>query len=74
MEESEDDDDDESSEEEMELDMEDTQQLVKDAEDQKYLDSLNEIEREAILAERFDKRKAELDMKRALRESKYVPN
>ena len=72
MEESEDDDDDESSEEEMELDMEDTQQLVKDEEDQKHLDSLNEIEREAILAERFDKRKAELDMKRALRESKYV--
>jgi hypothetical protein len=62
----------ESSDEEAELDMEtfDTQRLVKDEEDQKYLDSLPEIEREAILAERFEKRKAELDMKKALRESK----
>jgi RNA polymerase-associated protein RTF1 len=68
MEESE---DDESSEEEAELDMEtfDTQRLVKDEADQKYLDSLPEFEREAILGERFEKRKAEQDMKKALRES-----
>ena len=67
-----DDDDDESSDEERELDMEtfDTQALVKDEEDQKYLDSLAEFEREAILGERFEKRKAEHDMKKALRESK----
>lgn len=66
------DDDDESSEEEAELDMEtfDTQRLVQDEEDQKYLDSLPEFEREAILGERFEKRKAEHDMKKALRESK----
>jgi RNA polymerase-associated protein RTF1 len=71
MEESEDDDD-ESSEEEAELDMEtfDTQRLVKDEADQKYLDSLPEFEREAILGERFEKRKADQDMKKALRESK----
>ena len=48
----------------------DTNQLVKDEEDQKYLDSLPEIEREAILNDRFEKRKAEHDMKKALRESK----
>jgi RNA polymerase-associated protein RTF1 len=65
-------DDDESSEEEAELDMEtfDTQRLVKDEEDQKYLDSLPEFEREALLGERFEQRKAEHDMKKALRESK----
>jgi RNA polymerase-associated protein RTF1 len=48
----------------------DQSQLVKDEADRKYLDSLPEIEREAILAERFEQRKAELDMKQALRESK----
>jgi RNA polymerase-associated protein RTF1 len=73
MEESDDDDDDEeSSDEEAELDMEtfDTQRLVKDEEDQTYLDALPEFEREAILGERFEKQKAEHDMKKALRESK----
>jgi hypothetical protein len=59
--------DDDSSEEEMELGQ---STLIKDDEDKKYLDSLPEIEREAILAERFEQRKAELDMKQALRESK----
>jgi len=54
------------------LDMEtfDTSRLVTDSADQKYLDSLPEIEREGILADRFEKRKAALDMKKALRESK----
>ena len=63
---------DESSDEENELDMEtlDPQSLVKDEEDQKYLDSLPELDREAILGERFEKRKNEADMKKALRESK----
>jgi RNA polymerase-associated protein RTF1 len=67
-----DDDDDESSDDERELDMEtfDTQNLVKDEQDKKYLDSLPEFEREAILGERFEKLKAEQDMKKALRESK----
>lgn len=67
-----DDDDDESSDEERELDMEtfDTQTLVKDEEDRKYLDSLPELEREAILGERFEKLKAQQDMKKALRESR----
>ena len=63
-------DEDESSDEEMELDTDDPQKLVKDEEDQKYLDSLPELEREAILADRFEKLKNEADMKRALRESK----
>ena len=66
MEESED----ESSDEELELEDGDLQSLVKDDTDQKYLNSLPEIEREAILGERFEKRKAEVDMKRALREAK----
>lgn len=63
---------DESSDEEQELDMEtfDTQALVKGADDQKYLDSLPELEREAIMGERFEKLKNAADMKRALRESK----
>ena len=66
--------DESSSEEELELDMEtfDTQALVENEEDKKYLDSLPEFEREAILGERFEKLKAAADMKKALRESKYV--
>jgi RNA polymerase-associated protein RTF1 len=66
MEESED----ESSDEELELEDGALQSLVKDDTDQKYLDSLPEIEREAILGERFEKRKAEVDMKKALKEAK----
>ena len=65
-------DDDESSEEEFDMDMEnlDQNQLIKDEEDRKYLESLPEIEREAILAERFEQRKNEHDMRKALRETK----
>jgi len=65
-------DDDESSEEELDMDMENLDQsmLIKDEDDRKYLESLPEIEREAILAERFEQRKAEHDMRQALRESK----
>ena len=64
--------DEESSDEEAEFDNEtfDPQKLVKDEEDQKYLDSLPELEREAILGERFEKRKADMDMKKALRDAK----
>ncbi|KAL3799735.1 hypothetical protein HJC23_010385 [Cyclotella cryptica] len=60
------------SDEEFELDMEtfDTQKLVQDEEDKKRLDSMPELEREAILAERFEKLKSEADMKKALRENK----
>jgi RNA polymerase-associated protein RTF1 len=65
-----DDDDDESSDEEMEMDMPDQNQLYEDDEDRKRLEAMPEIEREAILAERFEKRKAELDMKAALRDAK----
>jgi len=69
MEESE---DESSSDEEVEMDDVGLgpQSLVKDEEDQKYLDSLPEIDREAILGERFEKRKADADMKKALREAK----
>lgn len=68
------DDGDDGSDEERELDMEtfDTQALVRDEADRKYLESLPEFEREAILGERFEKLKAEQDMKKALRDSKYV--
>ncbi|CAJ1949813.1 unnamed protein product [Cylindrotheca closterium] len=61
-----------SDEEEAEFDNEtfDPQKLVNDEEDQKYLDSLPELEREAILGERFEKRKADMDMKKALRDAK----
>jgi hypothetical protein len=67
-----DDEEESDSEEEMEMDMEtlDQSQLIKGEEDRNYLDSLPEIEREAILAERFEQRKAEHDMRQALRESK----
>ena len=63
---------DESSEEELDMDFEtlDQSKLIKDDEDRKKLESMPEIEREAILAERFDERKAEHDMRQALRESK----
>ena len=65
-------DDDSSSEEEFDIDMAnlDQNQLIKDEEDRKYLESLPEIEREAILAERFEQRKNEHDMRKALREQK----
>jgi RNA polymerase-associated protein RTF1 len=43
---------------------------VEDEEDQKMLDALPEIQREAILGERFEKLKNADDMKRALRVSK----
>jgi len=64
--------DDESSEEEMdtELGTLDQSQLITDEEDRKKLEAMPEFEREAILAERFDKRKAEHDMRQALREEK----
>ena len=65
-------DDDSSSEEEFDMDMEnlDQNQLIKDEEDRKYLESLPEMKREEILAERFEQRKAQHDMKKALRETK----
>ena len=46
------------------------QKLVKNEEDRKQLDKMTELEREAILAERFEKLKSEADMKKALRENK----
>eukprot|EP00957_Ditylum_brightwellii_P048205 3658346-Ditylum_brightwellii.AAC.1 len=52
------------------MDTYDTSQLVQGEEDQRHLDSLPEFEREAILAERFEKLKNAQDMKRALRENK----
>lgn len=65
-------DDDFDSEEEQELDMEtfNYNRLIEDEADQKMLDSLPEIERESILAERFEKFKNAADMKKALRENK----
>mmetsp|Transcript_1491 Transcript_1491/g.3108 ORF Transcript_1491/g.3108 Transcript_1491/m.3108 type:complete len:996 (-) Transcript_1491:76-3063(-) len=61
-----------SSEEEFDMDMEnlDQNQLIKDEEDRKHLESLSEFDREAILAQRFEQRKKEHDMKVALRETK----
>lgn len=62
----------EFSEDDRELDMEtlNEKELIEDEADQKYLDSLPEIERESILAGRFEKLKAAADMKRALKEDK----
>jgi RNA polymerase-associated protein RTF1 len=48
----------------------DTQKLMQGADDKKYLDSLPELEREGILAERFETLKSEADMKKAIRENK----
>ena len=65
-------DDEESSEEEMDMDFEtlDQSKLIRDEDDRKKLESMPEIEREAILAQRFDEQKAKHDMRQALRESK----
>lgn len=60
----------ESEEEEMDIDKFDTSQLITSKEDQKYLDSLQEFEREAILGQRFEKKKAEADMRRAMKVAK----
>ena len=59
------------SEEEQELDVEtfDATKLVRNDDDRKMLESLPELEREAILADRFEKLKNAADMKRALREN-----
>ena len=64
--------DDDESEEEKELDFEtlDEKQLIKNEADRELLDSLPEVERESILAERFEELKAAQDMKRALRDNK----
>ena len=57
---------------EEELDINNTEALIKNEEDRKYLDSLPELEREAILGERFDKLKEKQDMQRAIAEARYV--
>ena len=56
--------------EELDVDKMDPSELIKDEEDQKYLLSLPEFEREAILGERFEKLKNERDMKKALKDAK----
>jgi len=48
----------------------DEAKLVEGTDDKKYLDSLPEIERESILAQRYEKLKNAADMKKALLESK----
>ena len=55
-----------------ELDMEtfDTAKLIRSEADRKKLEAMPEFEREAELAERFDRLKNELDMKRALQQDK----
>ena len=65
-------DDDMSSDDEREMDINNPENLIKDETDRKYLDSLPELDREAILAERFDKAKEKQDMQKAMREAKYV--
>ena len=68
------DDDMSSDDEEMELDENNTEALIQDEDDRKHLESLPELEREAILADRFEKLKAEQDMKKVLREAKRREN
>jgi RNA polymerase-associated protein RTF1 len=63
-------DDDVSSDEERELDINNTEALIRDEDDRKYLDTLPELEREAILGERFEKLKNEQDLKKAIKEAK----
>ena len=63
-------DDDVSSDEEAELDVNNSEELIQNEEDRKYLDSLPELDREAILAERFEKLKDAQDMKKAIRDAK----
>ena len=60
------DDDDGKDDLEMEMDGVDEQKLVERADDKKYLDSLPEIERESILAQRFEKLKAAAHMKKKI--------
>jgi RNA polymerase-associated protein RTF1 len=64
------DDDVSSDEDEAELDIHNTEALIQDEEDRKILEALPELQREAVLAERFDKLKAAQDMKKAMREAK----
>jgi hypothetical protein len=52
----------------MDINTFDTQKLVMGEDDKKYLESLSELKRETILAERFDKLKNDADMKNAIRE------
>jgi len=61
-----------SSDDEPKWDMEqfDERELVRGDEDQRYLDSLSEFQRESILADRFEKLKNEIDMKKALNANK----
>ena len=56
--------------EDIDLDNFDQSILVKDKADQEYLDSLNEMEREKILADRFEEKKREIALRKALNESK----
>ena len=59
--------------EDEDMDPEDLQQhhLIQGEADQTYLDSLPELEREEILAERYERRKNELEMKKVLRDQRY---
>uniref|UniRef100_A0A7S3QBD1 Plus3 domain-containing protein n=1 Tax=Chaetoceros debilis TaxID=122233 RepID=A0A7S3QBD1_9STRA len=54
----------------MDMDKLDQDQLIENDADQKYLDALPEIERESILAQRFERLKDKNDMARALKENK----
>ena len=62
--------DDEVDDEEIDFDNADPSMFVKDKADQEYLDSLNEMEREKILADRFEEKKREVAMRNALNQSK----
>ena len=56
--------------EDIDFDNADPSMLVKGKKDQEYLDSLTEMEREKILADRFEEKKREATLRKALSDSK----
>eukprot|EP00588_Corethron_pennatum_P031727 CAMPEP_0194348550 /NCGR_PEP_ID=MMETSP0171-20130528/106595_1 /TAXON_ID=218684 /ORGANISM="Corethron pennatum, Strain L29A3" /LENGTH=990 /DNA_ID=CAMNT_0039115901 /DNA_START=59 /DNA_END=3028 /DNA_ORIENTATION=+ len=63
-------DDDDDDEEEADLSDIGHDQLIEDEEDRDRLNSMPELDREAILADRFEKKKSEREMAKVLREEK----
>ena len=50
----------------------DPEKLIADDDDMAYLNGLDEVEREAILAERYEKKLEELELKKAAKEQKRL--
>ena len=61
---------DDDEDEDIDFDNADPSMLVKGKKDQEHLDSLTEMEREKILADRFEEKKREATLRKALSDSK----